>query len=82
MSRAFKYLLLLAMSAFSCEKSPEADGQEDAGDVRIIWEEPQQVVGTGGGYPRVHRLNDGRLMMTYSKSFNGYARFSEDNGAT
>ena len=70
------------MSAFSCEKSPEADGQEDAGDVRIIWEEPQQVVGTGGGYPRVHRLNDGRLMMTYSKSFNGYARFSEDNGAT
>ena len=75
-------MLLLAMSAFSCEKSPEADGQEDAGDVRIIWEEPQQVVGTGGGYPRVHRLNDGRLMMTYSKSFNGYARFSEDNGAT
>ena len=56
--------------------------QNETGELRIVWETPQEVVGAGGGYPRVHRLNDGRLMMTYSKSFNGYALFSEDEGKT
>ena len=83
MHKVFKYLFFLTILAVSCEKTPDAGGiQEEADDVRIVWETPQQVTGAGGGYPRVHRLNDGRLMMTYSKSFNGYARFSEDEGKT
>ena len=83
MQKVFKYLFFLTILAISCEKTPDVgETQDESGDVRIVWEEPQQVGGTGGGYPRVHRLNDGRLMMTYSKSFNGYARFSEDNGMT
>ena len=83
MQKVFKYLFFLTILAISCEKTPDVgETQDESGDVRIVWEEPQQVVGTGGGYPRVHRLNDGRLMMTYSKSLNGYARFSADNGVT
>lgn len=83
MLRAFKYLILLTILAISCEKRTDVSANQDAADdVRIVWETPQEVVGAGGGYPRVHRLNDGRLMMTYSKSFNGYALFSEDDGKT
>ena len=83
MLRAFKYLILLIILAISCEKTPDVGGpQDEAGELRIVWNTPQEVVGAGGGYPRVHRLNDGRLMMTYSKSFNGYALFSEDEGKT
>ena len=83
MQKVFKYLFFLTILAISCEKTPDVGGtHEEPGDVRIVWETPQQVTGAGGGYPRVHRLNDGRLMMTYSKSFNGYARFSEDEGKT
>ena len=83
MQKVFKYLFFLTILAISCEKKPDVGGtQNETGEVRIVWETPQEVVGTGGGYPRVHRLNDGRLMMTYSKSFNGYALFSEDEGQT
>ena len=46
--------------------------------LKIVWEEPQMI--TKGGYPRVHRLNDGRLMMSYAKSSANYFRISEDNG--
>lgn len=83
MQKVFKYLFLLTILAISCENKLDIGGaQDETGEVRIVWETPQEVVGTGGGYPRVHRLNDGRLMMTYSRSFNGYALFSEDEGKT
>ena len=83
MQKVFKYLFLLTILAISCENKPDIGGaQGETGEVRIVWETPQEVVGKGGGYPRVHRLNDGRLMMTYSRSFNGYALFSEDEGKT
>ena len=83
MQKVFKYLFFLTILAISCEKQPDLGGtQNETGELRIVWETPQEVVGAGGGYPRVHRLNDGRLMMTYSKSFNGYALFSEDEGKT
>ena len=35
-----------------------------------------------GGYPRVHRLNDGRLMLSYSYKYTACALFSRDNGMT
>ena len=83
MQKVFKYLFLLTILAISCENKLDIGGaQDETGEVRIVWETRQEVVGIGGGYPRVHRLNDGRLMMTYSRSFNGYALFSEDEGKT
>ena len=48
--------------------------------VKVVWEEPEKVV--KGGYPRVHRLNDGRLMLCYSSASNTYVRFSDDEGYT
>ena len=48
--------------------------------VKVVWEEPEKIV--KGGYPRVHRLNDGRLMLCYSSSANTYVRFSDDDGYT
>jgi len=84
MSRISKHFLFLTvLFALACEKHPDAgNGTAGSHALAIEWSEPQQVVGSGGGYPRVHRLNDGRLMMSYSYGFNGYALFSSDNGKT
>ncbi|MBR0298801.1 MAG: exo-alpha-sialidase [Bacteroidales bacterium] len=46
----------------------------------VSWSTPIPVV--SGGYARVHRLNDGRLMLVYSASGNAYAMFSSDNAVT
>ena len=56
-------------------------------DPSIEWETPKPArtpnkPQLSGGYPRIHRLNDGRLMLSYSLSGNGYARFSSDEGET
>ena len=86
MFRSLKITLLLAVALFSCERHSQGggassgDNSADSGDLRVVWETPQKV--TTGGYPRVHRLNDDRLMMTFSDSFDGYAIFSNDNGKT
>ena len=62
------FALMLFLSGTTCS----------AADFKILWEEPQRI--TKGGYARVHRLNDGRLMMSYAKSSANYFRISEDNG--
>lgn len=88
MFRSLSITVLLAVLFLSCEKPYQEGGSvsggnspaDDSGDVRVVWETPQKI--TSGGYPRVHRLNDGRLMMTFSDSFDGYAIFSNDNGQT
>lgn len=49
--------------------------------IKVTWDTPEKVVARGG-YARVHRLNDGRLMLAYSVSANNYAIFSDDNGLT
>lgn len=64
------FALMLFLSGTTCA----------AADFKILWEDPQRI--TKGGYGRVHRLNDGRLMMSYAKSHSNYIRFSEDNGLT
>ena len=56
-------------------------------DLSIEWETPKPARTANkpelsGGYPRIHRLNDGRLMLSYSLSGNGCARFSSDEGKT
>ena len=67
----------LAIDIHATEKnSPKKTKQT----IKVLWEEPEKIV--RGGYPRVHRLNDGRLMMSYSLSANTYVRFSDDEGYT
>ena len=86
MSRIYNALFILAaLLSFSCEKADRKDVAH-GGDVRIVWEEPQ-VVKYGkytvtGGYPRVHRLNDGRLMLSYSVDNNAVIQFSSNDGET
>lgn len=46
--------------------------------IGVKWAEPKQVA--RGGYARVHRLNDGRLMLSYSRGGDGWVRFSADGG--
>ena len=82
MKNRLAYLLFVLMLFLFGMTSSAAGKSSPAGKKthKIIWEDPQRI--TKGGYPRVHRLNDGRLMMSYAKSFSNYIRFSEDNGLT
>ena len=51
-------------------------------DFQVSWDR-DNAQSWAGGYGRVHRLNDGRLMAVYEAHVcNGYCRFSEDNGLT
>lgn len=56
----------------------EIDGEHP----NIVWGQPVLVSGWCSAYGRAHRLNDGRLMICYSDTWNAKARFSSDNGAT
>ena len=53
--------------------------QDDS--LRVEWDASTiKILATGGGYGRVHRLNDGRLMGVYGKGGDGYVIYSSDNG--
>lgn len=87
MFRILKSLPLLAIVlSVCCERLPgSGDGTPVEGtELAIEWEDPQQVkAGSSkvtGGYPRIHRLNDSRLMLSYSADGNAYASFSLDEG--
>ena len=69
-------MLLVALPATlpACTKTPRPDR------ITVEWSTPVPV--TAGGYGRVHRLVDGRLMMVYSASGNAYARFSSDEAVS
>lgn len=65
-------ILILLLVMMSCSKS--VSGTE------INWSAPRTVC--SGGYGRMHPLQDGSLMLTYSLSGNSYARISQDGGST
>ena len=82
MRRVFVFLSLLANVLFvCCEGLPAAGGGTDP---VIVWQAPQPVMvqtsTVTGGYPRIHRLNDGRLMLSYATDGNACLSFSSDNG--
>lgn len=54
----------------------------EGGQLTIIWDTPVAIDPDGGTYGRVHRLNDGRLMVTYTSANAGQVRFSSNNGNT
>lgn len=68
---------------FTALENTTSDIEEVDGDILgITWEKPVLVSEWCSAYGRAHRLNDGRLMICYSNTWNGYARFSNDDGAT
>ena len=74
-------LFVLQLGCLSVALDAQNRSSKTAGHkIKVVWDEPEKVV--RGGYPRVHRLNDGRLMMSYSLSSNNYIRYSDDNGLT
>ena len=75
-SIAFVMLLALCMQLPVSAKVPAKEAK-----IKVVWDAPEKVVARGG-YGRVHRLNDGRLMLAYSAAANNYAIFSDDNGLT
>ena len=75
------FTLIVSLSCSGVDVSAENKPSKPAKQtLKVVWDEPEKIV--KGGYPRVHRLNDGRLMMCYSASSNNYIKFSEDNGFT
>ena len=78
--RLFLSVTLLLLSFGQLCAAGELPGKTDRQKIKIVWEQPEKI--TKGGYPRVHRLNDGRLMMCYARSSDTYIRFSSDNGRT
>ena len=84
MGKIFKIFLVLLVLISDLTVDTHAVGRNAHRNgkqtIKVVWEEPERIV--KGGYPRVHRLNDGRLMMCYSSSANTYIRFSDDDGYT
>ena len=81
MHGVLKYLIILsALVLTSCQELPAAEKKQPKQTLKVVWDAPEKI--TKGGYPRVHRLNDGRLMLSYSVSANNYVRLSDDNGLT
>lgn len=52
----------------------------EAEELSVSWDHPKNIC--SGGYGRAHRLNDGRLMLSYTNNYNAYCRFSSDDGAS
>ena len=80
MSKIFKIVLTVLVLISNLTVDAHAQGKNTNKKIKVVWEEPEKIV--RGGYPRVHRLNDGRLMLCYSSSANTYIRFSDDDGYT
>lgn len=82
MRNVFRLLLILVAVLSVSDGQLAAAGRNypkvRKSDIQIVWDVPEKV--TRGGYPRVHRLNDGRLVMSYARSADNYIRFSDDNG--
>ena len=71
--------LILALLLAACTPAGDALARR-LPEVKISWGEP--LVLSAGGYTRVHPLNDGRLLCSYTHGGRGYARYSEDGGLT
>ena len=80
MSKIFKIVLTVLVLISNLAIDAYAQGRNTNKKIKVVWDEPEKIV--KGGYPRVHRLNDGRLMLCYSSSSNTYVRFSDDDGYT
>lgn len=76
----FALLVLMPYPAIDTHADGKNTHKKGKQTVKVVWDEPEKIV--RGGYPRVHRLNDDRLMLCYSSAANAYVRFSDDEGYT
>ncbi len=66
----------------SCGVQKSAAGIAKTGGIVIEWDRSGEKTVAWGGYPRVHRLNDGRLMLVFFSGGGSSYCLSEDNGVT
>ena len=74
MKKALAFLFLLFCFTFADGAKPKLP------KVVIEWDSPISIA--KGGYARVHPMNDGRLMCSYTGGGNGWICYSSDNGHT
>lgn len=66
---------------FSYVEGGNSDLEEvESGQLTIVWDKPVAIETVSSSYGRVHRLNDGRLMVSYTSKNTVKVRFSSDNG--
>lgn len=70
-----------ACTMISCGVQKSAAGVDANSGIVIEWDQAETAV-AWGGYPRVHRLNDGRLMLVFFSGGGSSYCLSEDNGTT
>jgi len=80
MKRLF-VIVLLAVVSMSCSAKEDSapEPSPEPTELSVSWNRIN-VVTWKGGYGRVHRLNDGRLMSVYESGGRAYCKFSQDNG--
>lgn len=68
---------------FSYVEGGNSDLEEvEPGQLTIVWDKAVAIETVSSSYGRVHRLNDGRLMVSYTSKNTVKVRFSSDNGKT
>lgn len=66
MSKTSQLLLFVFLILSSCKGYPKEDPKITEPQLYIEWDQKSlKCVAAEGGYPRMHRLNDGSLMITY-----------------
>lgn len=87
MRHIFNLICLFSVCVLVCCETLPDSGEGTAGggtELAIEWSVPKPVkAGSSkivGGYPRIHKLNDGRLMLCYSADGSAWASFSSDEG--
>lgn len=80
-------LLWLLLAGISCTATgADTSGSEASpgnGDISVEWDRSTiKLIASGGGYGRIHRLLDGRLMGVYEKGGCGHVIFSSDDGTS
>lgn len=59
-------MLILLLASSSCKANPEDEPKKTGSQLSIQWDKNTlKCVADEGGYPRMHRLNDGSLMIAY-----------------
>lgn len=81
--KRYSCLLLLLLLSISCsgkeDTKPVPGPEPEPTELKVEWDRIN-VKTWKGGYARVHRLNDDRLMAVYESGGQAFCRFSSDNG--
>ena len=73
------FVIASSCAMVSCGVQKSAAGVDANSGIVIEWDQAETGV-AWGGYPRAHRLNDGRLMLVFFNGGGSSYCLSEDNG--